>query len=127
VEGRARQGRSGKVGLLMDTPFYLSKNDPNTTRPDGSRKGSGWIGPHKTESGSDVTEYSIGVEIDGKQMDIPTMVPTLTPSEVKQVLTAAEYDEFPNKAVVSKAIEHARKMLSEGKSVFAPEGWSVRK
>lgn len=111
----------------METPFYLSKNDPNTTRPDGSRKGSGWLGPHKTASGSDVTEYSIGVTIDGKQMDIPTMVPTLSDTEIKQVLTAAEYDEFPNREIVTKAIDHARKMLSEGKGVFAPEGWSVRK
>jgi len=111
----------------MKTPFYLSKADPDTTRPDGTRKGSGWLGPYKTASGSDVTEYSIGVDIDGKQMDIPTMVPGLTDAEIKQVLTAAEYDSFPNEAIVAKAVAHARKMIAEGKDVFAPEGWSVRK
>jgi hypothetical protein len=114
------------MGVLMETPFYLSKTDPSTTRPDGTRKGSGWLGPYKTASGSDVTEYSIGVDIDGKQMDIPTMVPGLSDSEIKQLLTAAEYEEFPNRAIVSKAIAHARQMLDQGKSVFAPEGWSVR-
>jgi hypothetical protein len=112
--------------MLMETPFYLSKNDPDTTRPDGSRKGSGWLGPYKTASGSDVTEYSIGVEIDGKQMDIPTLVPGLSDAEIRKVLTAAEYGEFPNQAIVNKAIAHAKKMIGSGKGVFAPEGWSVR-
>ena len=111
----------------MESPFFLSKKDPNTTRPDGNPKGSGWLGPHKTESGSDVSEYSIGMDIDGKEMDIPTMVPGLNDVEIKQLLTAAEYESFPNTAIVSKAVAHARKMLAEGKSVFAPEGWSVRK
>jgi hypothetical protein len=129
VDWGAREGSAKAMGLLMDVPFYLSRNDPNTTRPDGTRKGSGWLGPHKTQSGSDVTEYSIGVEIDGKQMDIPTMVPGLTAAEIKQVLTAAEYEEFPNREIVGKAVAHARKMIAEGKSVFAPEGWgwSIRK
>ena len=125
--GRARQGCEKAMGLLMESPFFLSKKDPNTTRPDGTAKGSGWLGPHKTESGSDVSEYSIGMDIDGKEMDIPTMVPGLNDDEIKQLLTAAEYESFPNTAIVSKAVAHARKMLAEGKSVFAPEGWSVRK
>jgi hypothetical protein len=111
----------------VETPFFLSKKDPNTTRPDGTSKGSGWLGPHKTESGSDVTEYSIGLNINGKEMDIPTMVPGLNDDEIKQVLTAAEYEMFPNDKIVAKAVAHARKMLAEGKGVFAPEGWSIRK
>lgn len=70
-----------------------------------------------------MTEYSVGIEIDGKQMDIPTMVPGLTEAEVKQVITAAEYGEFPNRSVIEKAVSHARKMLAEGKSVYAPANW----
>lgn len=111
----------------MRVPYYLSRIDPDKQRPDGTAKGSGWLGPHKTPSGADVTEYSVGIDIDGKQMDIPTMVPGLTDDEIKQVITAAEYGEFPNESVMSKAVAHARKMIAEGKSVFAPEGWSVRK
>jgi hypothetical protein len=109
----------------METPFFLAKDHPNSRRPDGTAKGSGWLGPHKTESGSDVTEYSIGVKIDGQEMDIPTLVPGLSEEEVKQLLMAAEYDSFPNAVIVNKAIRHARKMMKEGKGVFAPEGWSV--
>jgi len=97
---------------------------PDKQRPDGSMKGSGWLGVHKTPSGRDVTEYSVGIEIDGKQMDIPTMVPGLTKAEVEQVITAAEYGEFPNRAVMDKAVSHARKMLAEGKSVYAPQNAS---
>lgn len=110
----------------METPFFLAKDHPNSRRPDGTVKGSGWLGPHKTESGSDVTEYSIGVKINGVEMDIPTLVPDLSEEEIKQVLVAAEFDLFPNAMIVGKAFRHAQKMLKEGKSVFAPEGWSVR-
>jgi len=103
--------------------FDPKRVDPDKQRPDGSMKGSGWLGVHKTPSGSDVTEYSVGIEIDGKQMDIPTMVPGLTKAEVEQVITAAEYGEFPNRSVMDKAVSHARKMLAAGKSVYAPDNW----
>lgn len=103
---------------MADIPPMLSRLDPNETRPDGSKKGMGWLGPYKNANGDDVTEYSIGVEIDGKQMDIPVLVPNLTEKEIMSVLKASEYGEFPHGDVIDKAVAHARMMIAKGKSPF---------
>ena len=91
-------------------------------RPDGTKKGKGWLGPLKSPAGHDVTEYTIGVPIGGKEMDIPTIVPTLTKQEIAQVLSAADNDEDVPDSVKRKAIAHAEMMIKSGRSVFAPRG-----
>ncbi len=97
----------------------LARFDPQTQRPDGTTKGAGWLGPFRNKSGEEVTEYSVGVEIDGKEVQIPTLVPGMSREEVNQVLKASDNGEMPNDAIVRKAISHARKMISEGKSPFS--------
>lgn len=89
-------------------------------RPDGTNKGRGWLGELKLPDGGVATEYSVGVNIGGKEMDIPTLVPTLTQEEVDTMVN----DIIPNrkpvpKTIVDKAAMHAKQMLSEGRSVFA--------
>ena len=91
------------------------------TRPDGSKKGTGYLGVLKAADGSAMTEYSVGVKIDGKQMDIPTLVPTLTRSEVKTLTNMKEGDKIPE-PIIQKAVDHAKQRLAEGKSVFAEDG-----
>lgn len=73
----------------------------------------------KNEDGQDVTEYSIGVSINGKEIDIPTLVPGLTSEEVSAVLKASSGNGKLPDSVVKKAVEHAKKRLSIGKSPFA--------
>jgi hypothetical protein len=51
----------------------------DTIRADGTKKGTGFLGPLKRPDGMTMTEYSVGVNIDGKDVEIPTLVPTLTP------------------------------------------------
>jgi hypothetical protein len=92
--------------------------DPNFgIRPDGTAKGNGFLGvlmgrgPNK---GQAMTEYSVGVNIDGKDMDVPTLVPTLTPNEVNMVLNGRLTD-----SIVQKAAQHARARLQQGYGVFA--------
>lgn len=92
------------------------------SREDGSPKGTGHLGVLRTPAGNIATEYTVGVEIGGKQIDIPTLVPTLTREEVEQVLRAA--DDPTNKiqipdSVIDKAIDFAQRRLSAGQSVFA--------
>lgn len=92
---------------------------PYGYRPDGSPKGEGWLGKLPIPETSDIaTEYSVGVEINGKEIDIPTLVPTLTKQEVTEVLNAAKEGRFPSEAVMKKAVEHAQKRLQEGQSPF---------
>lgn len=85
-------------------------------RNDGTLKGTGWLGPLKGRgklAGETMTEYTIGVEFDGKEMEIPTLIPGLTDSELDSVLRG---NVTP--AVERKAVEHAKKQLSRGESVF---------
>jgi hypothetical protein len=93
-------------------------------RADGTAKGSGWLGIHKMTDGSnrDMSEYSIGVEINGKETDIPTLVPTLTKKELDYLLAGNK----PNDAIMEKAVKHAEKRIKEGKSPFASESESPK-
>lgn len=91
---------------------------PYGLRPDGTAKGKGYLGELKRPDGGVMTEYSVGVEIDGKEMDIPTLVPTLTKKEVETLLKL-KVGKQPPKSIVDKAYDHAMKRLAEGKDVFA--------
>ncbi len=84
-------------------------------RVDGTQKGNGFLGPLRTTTGETATEISIGVNIDGKETQIPSLVPTLTPGEVTALLAG----EKPSPAIVEKAVAHAKQRMAEGKSPFA--------
>jgi hypothetical protein len=95
-------------------------------RPDGTKKGKGWLGEQtlRFPDGSTgvATEYSTqsdAVQVNGKRLDFPTLVPTLTKAELKTMLE----DVIPNKkpipeTVMQKAIEHAKKRLAANQSPF---------
>ena len=94
----------------------LSEEDPSSYRQDGSMKGPGWLGPYKNPKGQMVSEYSIGVELDDEEMDIPSLVPGLTPQEIREVILGKVSD-----SVAEKAVAHAKQRLKENKSVWATE------
>ncbi len=101
--------------------------DDSMYRPDGTVKSmKGYLGPMERPDGTVSTEISAGFEIDGKEMDIPLMVPGLTKEEVDYLLTADMNSEdfFKNmpESIQDKAIEHAKKRIKEGKSVFYQDG-----
>jgi hypothetical protein len=87
-------------------------------RPDGTEKGAGYFGVLKRPDGGISTEISIGVDIGGKEMEIPTLVPTLTEDEKNWLLTHDVKDKLP-KSIEDKAVAHAKKRIAEGKSPFA--------
>jgi len=93
-------------------------------RPDGTTKGSGWLGKLKTPNGKfTVTEYSVGVEFDISPIVkfngiIPTLVPGLSKEQIDSVLLAAQLGTKVPDDVMEIAVEHAKKRLSQGKSVF---------
>lgn len=89
------------------------------TRADGTPKGAGFLGMVRRPDGGVSTEISVGVEIDGREMEIPTMVPTLTREEVDTLLkTPLPGGEIPE-SIMRKAEAHARARLAAGKPVFA--------
>lgn len=84
------------------------------TRSDKTQKGEGYFGELVRPDGGVSTEVSIGVNLDGKETQIPTLVPTLTEEEKKQVLA----DNITDK-IISKAVAHARQRIAKGLSPFA--------
>nr|WP_294975004.1 hypothetical protein [uncultured Pseudomonas sp.] len=84
-------------------------------RQDGTLKGKGYFGELKRPDGDFSTEISIGVDYGSGEKEIPTLVPTLTEDEKNYLLGGGE----PTKAIVDKAVEHAKAREAKGLSPFA--------
>lgn len=89
------------------------------TRHDGTPKASGYFGELGRPDGNISTELSIGVNIDGKEIEIPTLVPTLTEDERDSLLAGGEI----TREVVDKAVSHALSRMREGASPFSQGGY----
>jgi hypothetical protein len=83
-------------------------------RSDGTPKGRGFLGELKRPDGKFSTEISIGVNFDGKEREIPSLVPTLDKSEIKHLLSGKK----PTDQIVKKAVDHARSRIGENLSPF---------
>ena len=106
----------------LRNPPPLELDSPDWYREDGSRKGSGWLGTLPRPAGGVSSELSIGVPIDGKETEIPTMVPSLTKGELNYLLTTPTSKQLATMpdSIKQKAIVHARLMQSQNKSPFSP-------
>jgi hypothetical protein len=100
-------------------------NDRSMYRRDGSKKSArGYLGPIKNKvTGGTMTEFSVGIEIDGKEVEVPAMVPTLSSSEIEymQEMEPGKGWDMSNpvaRSIVKKAKDHAQKRLSKGESVY---------
>ncbi len=90
-------------------------------RADGTQKGPGFFGELQDPDGRVSTEISVGVKIDGKETQIPLLVPGLTRKEIDYLLAGGS----PTPAIVNKAAEHALARIHAGKSPFAQQGEQV--
>jgi len=94
-------------------------------RPDGSKKGLGWLGEIQLANGGIATEYTVqsdAVQQGGRRIDFPTLVPTLSAEEV----AILKDDIIPNgkavpEPIMQKAIKHANEQILKNRSVFAEE------
>ena len=98
-------------------------------RADGTRKNMGFFGELKLPNGDVATEYSVGVELNGKEVEIPSLVPTLSDDELHTMVTDVipQGKPVPNN-IMKKAIAHAKQRISKGVSPFAEssvEGTSI--
>lgn len=92
----------------------------------GPPKGLGFLGPlirPDSPLGKPTTEseFSRDGEIDGKPVQYPLFVPTLSKQEVQLLLTAKDDQKIPE-SIERKAEQHARERISAGKSPFAEQG-----
>ena len=112
--GLTQKNAGGRVGKNTGG----EAEHPSMFRRDGSRKSNkGFLGQVIRDDGGVMTEYSIGVQIDGKEVEIPSLVPTLTADEIEFLRTKPEGVAIP-KAIQQKAVDNALPLLKEGKSPF---------
>lgn len=83
-------------------------------RNDGGIKGRGYLGPLNTPGGQVATEYSVGVNLGGKEQDIPSLVPNLSRPEIEGILSGNLTDE-----IIRKAVFHAQQRMRMGMNPFA--------
>ena len=100
------------------------RGDNKSLRADGTKKGNGFLGVLKRPDGGVSTELSIGVNIGGKEIEIPTLIPTLTKEEKKYLLATPPNKMFTAnpfifKGIKEKAIKHAQDRINKGLSPFA--------
>lgn len=101
--------------------------EDESLRADGTKKGDGFLGVLKRPDGDVSTELSISVNIRGMETEIPTLIPTLTESEKKYLLTTPPDKIFTaNPSIFNgielKAIKHAEDRISKGLSPFKEDG-----
>jgi len=115
--------------IYIESQKLLATYRSHGVRPDGTKKDKGFLGELKLKGGGVATEYSVGVKLeanDGKETDIPSLVPTLTKQEINTMVN----DIIPNrkpvpKSILQKAVDHANKRVRAGKSPFAQTGKPV--
>jgi hypothetical protein len=88
------------------------------------KKYSGWLGEKKRlDDPSQIsTEISIGVGMNGKEVEIPLMVPGLDKKELNYLLSVDPqkkdfFSKMP-KSILEKAMSHAEMRMKQGKSPF---------
>ncbi len=114
--------KGGLSARQLEAELRSKASPDNLTRNDGTQKGSGYLGVLKNSNGDDVTEYAVGVNLDGKEVEIPTLVPTLTEAEVQAVLDASAGNGDIPESVMAKAVEFAKQRIANGESPFKVSG-----
>lgn len=105
-------------GLVKGERVNDENSDQGMTRQDGSAKSpQGYLGQVTRDDGGIMTEYSIGVKINGVETEVPSLVPTLTKKEIETLRTLPEGSDVP-KEIQIKAADYAKKRMSEGKDPF---------
>lgn len=88
------------------------------------KKYTGWKGELKRldDPNQVSTEISMTVGLNGKEVEIPLIVPGLSKKELNFLLSVdPQSEKFKNKlpsSVIKKAIDHASMRLKQGKSPF---------
>ena len=103
----------------------MKGSDQGMYRSDGSKKSAtGFLGPIKNlVTGGTMTEFSTDMEVDGRSIQIPTMVPTLSAEEISYMQRMEPGKGFDMsdplaRSIVRKARSHAMDRLRSGLSPF---------
>ncbi len=86
-------------------------------RPDGTRKGSGWLGSIPMTDGRVMTEQTAEMTVDGKNISFPLIHPGSTKEELDAL---SKGRKLPRESYM-RALEHALKRKKEGRSPYKDE------
>jgi len=103
--------------LLSERQADMPAGD-SQPRQDGGLKGRGFLGPLKRKDGRISTELSINIEIDGREIDMPLLVPTLDENEIRLLLDNDIDPKKLPKSIMDKATAHAMERIERGESPF---------
>jgi hypothetical protein len=104
----------------MDVVNYLKQmNIHPEAKPQGDarNKGKGYFGELKRPDGAVSTELSSSEVVDGKAIEYPLIVPTLTQQEIQLLLSGGQ----PTPEIYEKARRHAFERMKRGLSPFAQQ------
>ena len=89
-------------------------------------KAEGFYGRVPLPNGGFATEYSVSQGIDGKNVEMPSLVPNLTKDEFENVKTSASTGSPLLQSVYDKAREHAVMRINNKQSPFwgIPEAYT---
>ncbi len=96
--------------------------DGGMVRHDGTQKGQGFYGPIKSNNGTDISELAVGMEWDGQEHEVPTMVPGLTPEQMRYM---TDNSDLPEKGsdmynqIVDNAGRYSELRQKQGQPLFA--------
>lgn len=119
--------------VVDDDAEWFAANAPATDTPadgadeslrtDGTKKGKGFLGVLQRPDGKVSTEISVGVNIDGQEVEVPTLVPTLSPQERDWLVNndVSDPKRIPP-AIIDKAVAFARQRKQQGRPYFAQDG-----
>lgn len=113
-------------GARLDLSKYQLRGEVDRSRwpkrKDGTDKGDGYLGVLQRPDGGVSSEISISTElkVDGKNIDFPTLVPTLSQSQLDWLMTHGTNERVPRDIVLT-AEAYARQRLAEGRSVWADD------
>lgn len=126
------QELKGKIDTLLKTTPALRRDateedlitwgrrfNPATGKMDGAQKQAGWRGVLPDGNGGVMTEVGVGTKINGKEVEIPLIVPESTEEDLKRIAKIAngKLTDIPDD-LMEKAIAFAQKRIAAGKSPF---------
>lgn len=112
-------GPSPSGGVARLQPNYGRRWNEKTQAFDSPEmKSQGWLGPLQNGLGQSVSEYSISQNVNGRNVEMPSIVPGLTPDELQMIMRASETGSQLPSSVYEKAMAHAQERIRHGRSPF---------
>ena len=95
---------------------YSTNNDPNMwgSRGDGTTKGTGFFGILPASDSKVMTEYGIGFDYDGKEIEVPLINPYQSQAQILEILQGKQ----PTEEMLDNAWKWGADRLKLGKSPF---------